>query len=179
MENSLAASGSSPVKLLTKRHPEGIEPDQIFFHEAEIHDLILAYQRDPTPEIWQAIVIGSLPLIDSLIRKHSFQLYDDQDALRSECVLKLHKAIQHYNPARGRAFSVLSVALFRFLISHVQMIRTRGKRISFIEDKILEQYPAKGQTRTELPAEIKARLGTIQTRFKSKSDRAAVKLFIN
>jgi hypothetical protein len=28
-------------------HPEGIDPEQIFFHEAQIRDLILSYQREP------------------------------------------------------------------------------------------------------------------------------------
>jgi len=42
---SLAESGSGPLKqkIPTLHHPEGIDPDQISFHEAEIRDLILVY----------------------------------------------------------------------------------------------------------------------------------------
>ena len=161
---SLNGSGSGPQKIPTLHHPEGIDPDQIFFYETKIHDLILAYQREPSVETWQAIVMGCLPLIDSLIRSHHFELYDDQDALRGECILKLFKVIQHFNPARGRAFSVLSVAITRFLISYVQAIRSRAKRMILVEDKELEQCQAGGSTRTELPAELKAKIRTIQTR---------------
>jgi DNA-directed RNA polymerase specialized sigma subunit len=131
--------------------PEGIDPDQIFFHEAKIRDLILAYQRERTAETWQAIVIGCLPLIDSLIRQRNFQVYEDKDTHRSECIIKLFKATQHFNPARGRALSCLSVATSRFLISSVQTIRNRAKRMVLFEDKILEQYQASGSARTELP----------------------------
>ena len=71
---SLAESGSGPLKqkIPTLHHPQGIDPDQIFFHETEIRDLILAYQREPAVETWQAIVLGCLPLIDSLIRPTQF-----------------------------------------------------------------------------------------------------------
>jgi hypothetical protein len=176
---SLAESGSGPQKIRTMHHPEGIDPDQIFFHEAEIRDLILAYQREPSAEIWQKIVIGCLPLIDSLIRKHNFQFYGDQDALRGECIIKLFKVIQHFNPVRGRAFSCLTVAITRFLISYVQAIRIRSKRMILVKDKELEQYRANGETGVQLPAELKAKVRTIQTRFNREPDRAAIKLLIN
>ena len=160
-------------------HPEGIEPDRMFFCETQVHELILDYQRSANPETWQAIVMACLPLIESLIRHHNFQLYEDKDALKNECIIKLFKAIKRYDPDRGRAFSVLSVAFTRFLISYVQTVRIRTKRMSSIEDEILEQYESAGQDRSRLPEELKSKIQTIRTRFKSKSDRAAFKLLIN
>src|SRR6516225_8606419 len=136
MENTVTPGQKTP----TLHHPEGIDPDQMFFNETRVHELILSYQRDPDPETWQAIVMACLPLIDSLIRKHRFQAYEDQNALKNECVIKLFKAIRHYNPERGRAFTVLTIAFTRFLISYVQTIRVRTKRLSLVEDEILEQY---------------------------------------
>src|SRR6516162_765998 len=139
---SLAGSGSSLTgqKIPTKHHPEGIDPQAMCFNEARVHELILAYQRDPDPETWQAIVMGCLPLIDSLIRKHRFQIYEDLEALRNECVIKLFKAIRHYNPERGRAFSCLTVAFTRFLFSYVATIRTRTRRFSLVPEEILTEY---------------------------------------
>ena len=67
-------------KIPTLHHPEGIDPDQMFFQESKVHELMLSSQRDSDPQTWQAIVMGCLPLIDSLIRKHGFQLYEDQNA---------------------------------------------------------------------------------------------------
>jgi DNA-directed RNA polymerase specialized sigma subunit len=92
-------------KIPTRHHPEGIDPEQMFFQETRVHNLILSYQRGGDPETWQAIVLACLPLIDSLVWKHHFQIYEDPEALRNECVVKLSKAIRHYNPERGRAFS--------------------------------------------------------------------------
>src|SRR6516162_8864123 len=115
MENPV----SPGQKIPTLHHPEGIDPDQMFFNETRVHELILSYQRDPDPETWQAIVMECLPLIDSLIRKHHFEAYEEMDALRNECILKLFRAIGHYNPERGRAFSVLTVDISRFLFSFV------------------------------------------------------------
>ena len=135
MESSVPAS----QKIPTMHHPEGIEPGRMFFHETQVRELILEYQRSGNPETWQAIVLACLPLIESLIRSHNFQLYEDKDALKNVCVLKLFKAIRHYNPDRGRAFSCLSVAFTRFLISYVQTVRTRARRISLVADEILEQ----------------------------------------
>ena len=175
MESSIPAG----QKIRTRHHPKGIDPDQMFFQETEVHDLILSYQRDGDPETWQAIVMGCLPLIDSLIRKHSFQLYEDQDALRNECVIKLFKAIPHYNPERGRAFSCLTVAITRFLFSYVAMVRIRTRRLCLVEDEILEQYESNGQARAELPEELKAKIQAIRTRFKSQPERGALKLLIN
>jgi hypothetical protein len=77
----------------------------------------------------------------------SFPDLREQDALRNECIVKLFKAIRHYNPERGRAFSVLTVALGHFLFSYVATVRTRGRRISFVADEILEQYEGPGQGR--------------------------------
>jgi hypothetical protein len=61
MENSVPAY----EKIITKHHPEGIDPEQIFFDETRVRDLILEYQREPNPETWQLIVLGCLPLIES------------------------------------------------------------------------------------------------------------------
>jgi len=175
MENSVPAR----EKIPTRHHPKGIDPDQMFFQETEVHDLILSYQRDGDPETWQAIVMGCLPLIDSLIRKHSFQLYEDQDALRNECVIKLFKAIPHYNPERGRAFSCLTVAITRFLFSYVAMVRTRAKRYSLVPEEVLAEYESAGPGRTELPEELKTKIQTIRPRFKDKEERSALKFLIN
>jgi hypothetical protein len=151
----------------------------MFFHEAQVRELILEYQRSSRPETWQAIVMACLPLIESLIRSHNFQLYEDKDALKNECIIKLFKAIKHYNPERGRAFSCLSVAFTRFLISYVQTVRSRTKRITLVADEILEQYDGASQGRTELPEELKAKIRTIRTRFKAEPERAAFKFLIN
>jgi hypothetical protein len=94
MESSPFADSGEDLKrqkIPTLHHPEGIDLDQMFFDESRVHDLILAYQRDGAPETWQAIVMGCLPLIDSLIRKHRFQIYEDFEALRNECIIKLFK----------------------------------------------------------------------------------------
>jgi hypothetical protein len=123
--------------------------------------------------------MACLPLIDSLIRKHGFQLSEDQDALRNECVIKLSKAIRHHNPERGRAFSCLTVAFTRFLISYVTTIRTRTRRMSLVADEVLEQYEGPGGGRAELPEELKNKNQTILTRFKSKEERAAFMFLVN
>jgi hypothetical protein len=175
MESSVPARERIP----TKHHPEGIDPGQMFFDEARVHDLILSYQRDGDPETWQAIVMGCLPLIDSLIRKFHFQLYEDFEALRNECVIKLFKAIKNYDPARGRAFSCLTVAITRFLFSYVATVRTRAKRYSLGPEEILAEYESPSQGRTELPEELKTKIQTIRTRFKDKEERAALKFLIN
>jgi hypothetical protein len=175
MENSVPAG----EKIPTRHHPEGINPDQMFFCESRVHEQILEYQRHGEPETWQAIVMGCLPLIDSLIRKHHFQMYEDLDALRHECIIKLFKTIRHYNPERGRAFSCLTVAITRFLFSYVQTVRTRGRRITLVEDEILEQYEVAGQGRTELPEELKNKISAIRTRFRGNEERAAFKFLIN
>jgi hypothetical protein len=181
MENSvpLAGSGLIKQKIPTLHHPEGIDPEQMFFQEEKVHDLILSYQRDPDPETWQRIVTACLPLIDSLIRKFNFQVYEELEVLRNECVIKLHKAIRHYNPERGRAFSVITVALQRFLFSSVATIRTRTRRFCLVPDEELAQYESAGQTRTQLPEELKAKIAAIRTRFTGKEERAAFKFLIN
>jgi hypothetical protein len=172
---------SAPVlqKIPTLHHPQGIEPDRMFFHEETVRNLILDYQREPTPETWQGIVTACLPLIESLIRGHNFQLYEDKDALKNECIIKLFKVIRHYNPERGRAFSCLSVAFTRFLISYVQTVRVRSQRLALVGDDVLEQYESSGQSRTELPGEIKIKIRSIRTRFKGEPEQGALKLLIN
>jgi hypothetical protein len=175
MESSVPAG----QKIPTLHHPEGIAPEAMFFREKEVRDLILEYQRSASPETWQAIVMACLPLIESLIRHHNFQLYEDKDTLKNECIIKLFKAIRHYDPARGRAFSCLSVAFTRFLISYVQTVRTRAKRLSAVPDEVLEQYETAGRPRAELLEELKAKIQTIHTRFKSEPERGALKLLIN
>jgi hypothetical protein len=166
-------------KIPTLHHPEGIEPDRMFFHEETVRNLILEYQREPTPQTWQGIVVACLPLIESLIRGHNFQLYEDKDVLKNECIIKLFKTIRHFNPDRGRAFSVLSVAFTRFLFSYVQNVRLRSKRLSLVQDEILEGYESAGQVRAHLPEELKTKIQGIRTRFKTKPERAAARFLIN
>jgi hypothetical protein len=101
-----AGSGSSLAgqKIPTLHHPEGINPDQMFFDEAKVHNLILAYQGDGKPETWQKIVIAVLPLIDSLIKKYHFQVYENAEVLQHECVIKLLKAFNLINLSAADRF---------------------------------------------------------------------------
>ena len=71
------------------------------------------------------------------------------------------------------------MAITRFLISYVQTVRTRAKRMSAVPDEVLERYEGVGQGRTELPEELKTKMQTIHTRFKTEPERAALKLLIN
>jgi hypothetical protein len=50
MSAPVAESGSGQVtqKIPTMHHPEGIEPDRIFFQETQVRNLILDYQREGT-----------------------------------------------------------------------------------------------------------------------------------
>ena len=80
IEVSQTESVPAREKIPTLHHPEGIDPDQMFFQESKVHELMLSSQRDSDPQTWQAIVMGCLPLIDSPIRKCGFQLYEDQNA---------------------------------------------------------------------------------------------------
>jgi hypothetical protein len=46
-----AGSGPNPLvrqKIPTLHHPEGIDPEAMFFDEARVHNLILEYQRSPS-----------------------------------------------------------------------------------------------------------------------------------
>jgi hypothetical protein len=83
------------------------------------------------------------------------------------------------NKSLAEAFSCLTVAFTRFLISYVAMVRTRARRLSLVADEVLEQYEGPGQGRTELPEELKAKIQAIRTRFKSAPERGAFKFLIN
>ena len=52
----LESSVPAGQKIPTLHHPEGINPDQMFFRETVVRNLILDYQRQANPETWQAIV---------------------------------------------------------------------------------------------------------------------------
>ena len=55
MESSVpfAGRGSSFVrkKIPTLHHPEGTDPEAMFFQEARIHELIVSYQRQASVDI--------------------------------------------------------------------------------------------------------------------------------
>ena len=57
--------------------------------------------------------------------------------------------------------------------------RVRTKRLSLVEDEILEQYEGPRGSQTQLPEELKKKIQSIRTRFKTEPERAALKLLIN
>src|SRR6201981_2084932 len=89
----------------TLHHPEGITEDDLFFNEETVFNLVLEYQKNQRVELWKRIVEETIPLIDTIIRNYNFQQYDEIDALRAECTIKLSKVLLKYDPARGRCFS--------------------------------------------------------------------------
>jgi hypothetical protein len=163
----------------TVHHPEGIEESKIFFNEKEVTALVLSWQQTQETETWQAIVLACLPLIDTVIRTYRFQRYDEMDALRSECVIKLAKMVSSYDPAKGGSFSFFNVGLKRFLLTYACSQQRLAERVTATEEQILENQPGRTDVREGLSEEIQTKIRQIRTRFKTREQRQALKFLIN
>src|ERR1700757_1607231 len=78
-------------RVITQHNPGGIDESELFFNEDVVFDLVLEYQKTRDVAVWQRIVEETIPLIDTIIRNYHFQQYDEVDALRAECAIKLSK----------------------------------------------------------------------------------------
>lgn len=163
----------------TAHHPQGIDESKLFFNEQEVTALVLEWQQSGRIETWHAIVHASLPLIDTVIRTYKFQRYDDIDALRNECVLKLARMLNKYNPDKGSTFSFFNVGLKRFLVTYAYSEQRRLERTITTEDTILQNQAGRAQMMEGLSEETKASIRNIQTRFKTPEQREALKFLIN
>jgi hypothetical protein len=165
-------------KILTQHHPQGIDESELFFNEERVFNLVLAYQQTKDVKIWQEIVTETIPLIDTIIRNYHFQAYDSIDALRSECAIKLSKVLMKFDPARGRCFSHFSVSFKHFLISYAQKVRNKTKRVTCVDNEILEQAEAKAYVPEDISEDFKARLYETETRFLETTHLDALKYLV-
>jgi len=165
--------------IKTLHHPEGIEDADLFFNEEEVVNLVLEYQKTQRVETWKKIVEKTIPLIDTIIRNYSFQQYDEIDALRAECTIKLSKVLMKYDPSRGRCFSHFSISFKHFLISYAQKIRNKAKLVTCVEGEILEQTEAKAFIPEDVAPEFKERLYELDTRFLEDDQLNALKYLVN
>jgi hypothetical protein len=136
------------------------------FDEARIAPLILEWQQTREETLFSQIVEGSLDLIQTIIRHHHFFDYDEVDALTNDCVLKLRKALPKFQPARGRAFSFISVAVKHYLICRAQRIGTYTKYHLSVEQEILENRSVDSWAPNERFSEFWPLLSKLETRFR-------------
>src|ERR1700759_2976953 len=80
-------------RVITQHNPGGIDESELFFNEETVFNLVLEYQKTRDIKVWQRIVVETIPLIDTIIRNYHFQQYDEVDALRAECAIKLSKVL--------------------------------------------------------------------------------------
>jgi hypothetical protein len=163
----------------TLHHPEGINDEDIFFNEETVFNLVLEYQKTRQVETWKKIIEETLPLINTIIRNYNFQQYDDIDALRSECAIKLFKVLPKYDPARGRCFTHFSVSLKHFLISYAQKVKNKAKLVTCVESEILEQVEAKAFVPEDISEDFKSRLFETETRFIETNQLNSLKYLVN
>ena len=166
-------------KIKTLHHPEGIEEDDIFFNEETVFNLVLDYQKNQQVETWKRIVEETIPLIDTIIRNYNFHQYDEIDALRAECTIKLSKVLMKYDPARGRCFTHFSISFKHFLISYAQKVRNKAKLVTCVEGEILEQTEAKAFIAEDVAREFKEKLYEVDTRFLEDDQLNALKYLVN
>jgi hypothetical protein len=101
------------------------------FDERKVAELILRWQRTGDGELFATIIAISLPLINYLIYKYSYQSRSDFCETRSEVILKLAKALPKFDPTRGRAFTLYFYAIKRFLFSRFEKeVRRRSREVS-------------------------------------------------
>src|ERR1700676_972586 len=121
------------------RITDEIYDSELFFNEQVISDFILEYKQNRDILIWKKIVEEAMPLIDTIIRDHNFHQYEEIDALRAECAVKLSKVLLNHDPAQGRCFTHFSVSFKNFLISYVQKVENKAKRETDGESDVLER----------------------------------------
>jgi hypothetical protein len=165
-------------KFKTLHHPEGIPQDEMFFNEEAVSGLILKWRDTGDILVWQEIVKESLALVDTLILDGGFTDWEEMDALRSECVIKLSKVIEKFDPKRGRAFTIFSISIKHFLISYSQKIRSKSKFIANVEDGYLENLSGDTYVNQEISPEFKKRVMGIETRFNTPNQRDALKYYV-
>jgi hypothetical protein len=165
--------------IKTLHHPDGIEQDDLFFDENKVSQLILDWKQHKDEVVWKSIVEATLPLIDTLILDGGFVDYGELDELRSECVIKLSRVIEKFDPNRGRAFTILSISIKHFLISYIQKIKSKTKLIASVEEDYLENVGGESYVSSEISEEFKKRVWSIETRFHDARSIEALKYYVS
>ena len=173
----LERTESGLVKTL--HNPQGIEESELFFNEETVFNLVIEYQRTRDVKTWQKIVLETIPLIDTIIRNYNFQQYDEIDALRAECTIKLSKVLLKYDPARGRCFTHFSVSLKHYLISYSQKVKNKAKLVTCVENEVLEQAEAKAYVPEDISEDFKQKLYETESRFLEPNQMDALKYLVN
>ena len=166
-------------KVVTLHNPQGISEDNLFFNEQTVFDLVLKFQKSHDIKTWQEIVLQTIPLIDTIIRNYKFQQYDELDALRAECTIKLSKVLLKYDPERGSCFTHFSVSFKHFLISYAQKVKNKAKLVTCVESEILEQAEAKTYVPEDISEDFKERLYEMESRFLEVPQMNALKYLVN
>ena len=135
-----------------------IYDSELFFNEKVICDFILEYKHNRDILIWKKIVDEVMPLIDTIIRDNNFHQFEEIDALRAECAVKLSKVLLNHDPAQGRCFTHFSVSFKNFLISYVQKVKNKAKHETDGESYVLERVGGKTYVRKDIIENFKARL---------------------
>ena len=163
----------------TLHSPLGIPEENMFFNEEEVFPLVMEYQSTHSIETWKKIVEKTLKLIDTTIRHYGFDAYDSHDCLRSECVIKLHRVLEKYDPARGRCFTHFSISVKHHLISYIQKLKNKARLATAVDDKILELTEAAAYIPADISADFKAKFLEVETRFRDPAHLSALKFLLN
>ena len=156
-----------------------IYDSELFFNEKVICDFILEYKHNRDILIWKKIVDEVMPLIDTIIRDNNFHQFEEIDALRAECAVKLSKVLLNHDPAQGRCFTHFSVSFKNFLISYVQKVKNKAKHETDGESYVLERVGGKTYVRKDIIENFKARLHEAVFGFLVPNQMDALRYLVN
>jgi hypothetical protein len=156
-----------------------IYDSELFFNEKVISDFILEYKHNRDILIWKRIVEEAMPLIDTTIRDHNFHQFEEVDALRAECAVKLSKVLLNHDPAQGRCFTHFSVSFKNFLISYVQKVKNKAELETGGESDVLERVEGKTYVRKDVIENFKTRLNEAVCGFLVPNQMDALMYLVN
>lgn len=149
------------------------------FDEKKVVGLIDEWNETKDLDVFRRILVETIPLIDSIALKYHFTKYDDLEALRSECIIKIARnVLPKFDKNRGRAFSVFSVAIKNYLMSLSKKITNKGRYFTGTTEEYLENMEGRSYFMEDISDEFKIRLLNTKTRFHDEPYNGAIKYLI-
>jgi hypothetical protein len=160
----------------SKHHPNGGACPH--WDNAKIESLIAAYQTHGDVKSLAAIVELTKERALTLIRFRKTSRYRAEDELLSDVNFKLMRAVAHFDPQKGSAFTFVSQVVTNVLCTSVSNVRKGAHRYTKLTRAIARKVPDKSEDRSGVD-DITHRIKTgARTSLREVRELAAQRWFI-
>jgi HK97 family phage major capsid protein len=149
-----------------------------YFPEKEALALFQRWQTTGDIDVLNSLLLLCVPVAERLIAVRQTYLYEETSVLVNNCLIRLARNLRHFDPARGRMYTLVTKICECVLTDSVRKTKRLGEFCP-LSDTLLNSLHTNGEEETrDTLADVRHKITKVKTVFRKENELSAQKWLV-